>query len=63
MIRPKQEIAGTVVLSKAFIALENPELAERIEFYPFNGAGQDMPPMSESTQLACLAIGAGISDI
>lgn len=60
IIKANQEIAGTVVLSKAFIALENPELAKRIEFYPFNSAGQDMPANEQNDrQLACLAICAG----
>jgi two-component system, NtrC family, sensor kinase len=58
VISRKQEIAGTVVLSKEFIALENSQLAERIQFYPFKWANQDMA--SDDQQMACLAIGAGI---
>jgi two-component system NtrC family sensor kinase len=32
-IRQRREVAGTVVLSKDFIARENPDLASRVEFY------------------------------
>jgi two-component system, NtrC family, sensor kinase len=58
VISRKQEIAGTVVLSKSFIDLENPELTSRIHFYPFKGANQDIA--SDGQQMACMAIGAGI---
>ncbi|MCU0598889.1 MAG: cache domain-containing protein [Desulfobacterales bacterium] len=58
VISHKHEIAGTVVLSKAFISRENMELADRTQFYPFKGANQLMP--DDDQQLACMAIGAGI---
>jgi two-component system, NtrC family, sensor kinase len=58
VINRKQEIAGTAVLSKAFIEVENPELTSRVQFFPFKGANQDIA--SDGQQLACMAIGAGI---
>ncbi|MFO7557380.1 MAG: ATP-binding protein [Desulfobacterales bacterium] len=54
----KQEAAGTVVLSKTFIAAENPQLAERIQFYPLQAENSDRSTGSQT--MVCLAIAAAI---
>ncbi|ABW66698.1 ATP-binding protein [Desulfosudis oleivorans] len=47
----KEAVAGTVVLPRSFLHIENPDLAERIQFYSTGTEGRDM---------ACLAIAAAI---
>ncbi len=54
----RQEAAGTVVLSKEFIAAENPQLAERIPFYPLTAENPDRSTGSQP--MVCLAIAAAI---
>ncbi|MBC2715886.1 MAG: HAMP domain-containing protein [Desulfobacteraceae bacterium] len=62
-INHRLKTAGTVVLSKTFMAHENPELSGRIQFYPMEHNNQDtiaQDTTADDEKKACLAIAAAI---
>jgi two-component system NtrC family sensor kinase len=57
-MRHRRDVAGTVVLSKDFIARENPELASRVQFYTYKADEREINagPQAE----VCMALAAAI---
>lgn len=58
LINHRLQTAGTVVLTKAFMIRENPEISRQIQFYPLQNNHQDT--IEEEGEKACLAIAAAI---
>ena len=58
IVENRLPVAGTVVLSQAFLTHENPELAAQIRFFSMESRGNGDAPQTEKN--VCLAMGAGI---
>lgn len=58
VITHQQPVSGTVVLTREFMASENPDFSDRIQFYPIPDNGQN--ETADDEQRACMAIVAAI---